>query len=338
MTQLSYREGRVKVTEEVKRTVSRLVDQERDWENKKKHPSRWYRSETARVLALDEDSNPSLRSYEELVRDIRKNARVQNPVDKPWNTALLNKELLDPELTPWITNAQYHLKKYLSKPLTIREVKWFARLFGFRNRFKPLPEIENDLDLKSLFASNMLVSWAQIYAEREKVDTIAGIEEPDFSDMDIAIIDNDLCAIREYSDEKLSDQIHGLLGKQKKLNEGQWAKIQEGWTLPSLKHNISILESRILRHSLGDPDMTPEYLRAYHNMLFRYDYGRDEVDYGATYQQRIDTFMSIRKRVVEIPEGDIKLINSVFPEFELWWEKLWGSKKETKLTQKKEGN
>ena len=338
MSRLSYREGRTKVTEEIKRTVSRLVDQEKDWENKKKHPSRWYRSETARILGLDENDNPSLRSYEELVREIRNNARVQNPVDKSWNTALLNSEMLDPDLIPWIINVQYHLKKYLAKPLTIREVKWFTRLFGFRTYFKPLPEIENNPDLRSLFISNVLATWAQIYAEREKVDDIAGIQEPDYSDLDIAIVDNDFSAIREYSDEKLSDQIHGLRGNQRELTESQWARIQEGWTLPSVKHNILILESRILNHSLGDPDMSPQYLRAYHNMLFQHDHNRDEEGWGATYQQKIDAFMSIRKKVVEIPESDIKLINSVFPEFELWWEKLWGSKKETKITKKKEGS
>jgi hypothetical protein len=338
MPHLSYREGRTKVSEEIKRTASRLVDQEKDWENKKKHPSRWYRSETARILGLDENSNPSLRSYEELVREIRNNARVQNPVDKSWNTALLNSEMLDPDLIPWIINLQYHLKKYLAKPLTIREVKWFTRLFGFRTYFKPLPEMENNPDLRSLFISNVLATWAQIYAEREKVDDIAGIQEPDYSDLDIAIVDNDFSAIREYSDEKLSDQVHSLMGKQKRLTESQWTKIQEGWTLPSLKHNILILESRILRHSLGDPDMTTEYIRAYHNMLFNYDYGRYEEDYGATYQQRIDTFISIRKKVVEISEGDIKLINSVFSEYQLWWEQLWESKKGVILAHNQEGN
>jgi hypothetical protein len=46
--------------------------------------------------------------------------------------------------------------------------------------------------------------------------------------------------------------------------------------------------------------------------------------------------MSIRKKVLETPEDDIKLINSVFPEFELWWEKLWESKKGTKIAKKKE--
>ena len=244
--------------------------------------------------------------------------RVQNPVDKPWNTALLNNEMLNPDIIPWIVNVQYNLNKYLSKPLTVREAKWFTRLFGFRTYFKPLPEMENNQELKFLFVSSVLASWAQIYAEREKVDNIAGIEEQDYSDLDIVILANDFSAIREYSDEKLSDQVHGLWGKQHELTESQWSKIQEGWTLPSLKHNILILESRILQHSLGTPDMSPEYLRAYHNLLFRHDYGSYEEDYGATYQHRINTFLNIRKHVIKTKEDDIKLINSVFPEYELW--------------------
>ena len=338
MPHLSYREGRTKVSEEIKRTASRLVDQEKDWENKKKHPSRWYRSETARILGLDENDNPSLRSYEELVREIRNNARVQNPVDKSWNTALLNSEMLDPDLIPWIINVQYHLKKYLAKPLTIREVKWFTRLFGFRTYFKPLPEMENNPDLRSLFISNVLATWAQIYAEREKVDDIAGIQEPDYSDLDIAIVDNDFSAIREYSDEKLSDQVHGLRGNQRELTESQWEKVQEGWMLPSLKHNILILESRVLKHSLGDPDMSPQYLRAYHALLFIHDHDRDEEDWGATYQKRIDAFMSIRRKITGETEDTINILNSSLPEFNLWWEDLWGSKKGMKSAQKKEGS
>ena len=338
MSQLFYREGRTKVTEDIKRTVSRLVDQEKDWENKKKHPSRWYRYETARILGLDENTNPSLRSYEELCRETRNNARVQNPVDKPWNTALLNYEMLDPDLIPWIVNVQYNLKKYLSKPLTIREIKWFTRLFGFSTYFKPLPELEDNPDLKFLFLSSVLASWSQIYAEREKIDDIAGIQEPDYSDLDIAIVDNGFSAIRQYSDGKLSDQVHALLGKRSELTESQWARIQEGWTLPSLKHNILILESRILQHSLGDPDMSPQYLRAYHALLFIHDHDRDEADWGTTYQQRIDAFMSIRRRIIEETEETINLLNSSLTEFNLWWEDLWGGKKGMKSAQKKEGS
>ena len=338
MERLAYRESRTKVTEEIKRTVSRLIDQEKDWETKKKHPSRWYRSETARILGLDEDTNPSLRSYEELCRETRNNARVQNPVDKPWNTALLNGEKLDTDIVPWIINVQYNFKKYLARPLSIREVKWFARLFGFRTYFKPPQEIEDNPDLKFMFISNVLASWAQVYAEREKVDMIAGIEEPDYSDLDIAIIENDFRATGAYINRRVVDQVCKLGGETRDLTEKQWAVIQEGWTVPSLKQNILAVESRILGHSLGAPDMSPEYLRAYHNLLFRHDYGRYEEDYGASYQKRIDTFLRIRKHVIDTEEDDIKLLNSVFPEFKLWWEQIWGRKKGTNVTKKKEGN
>jgi hypothetical protein len=337
MTQLVKRERRLKVTEDIKRTVSRLVDQENDWVKKKKHPSRWYRKETARKLGLNESNNPSLRSYEELCRETRKNARVQNSVDKPWNTALLNGEALDPEIVPWIATVQYYLQKNLSKPLNIREVKWFVRLFGFRTFVKPLPEIQDNPDLVRLFVAMSLSSWAQIYAETEKVDEIAGINNPDYSNLDIAIAENDFSAIREYSDQKLIDQVHGMRGKQSELTVSKWAKILEGWTLPSLRHNIMILESTILGHSLGDPDMSPEYLRAYHNLLFGFDYGRNEDDYGATYQEKIDTFMGFRKKIQAAPEDDISQINKfTFPPNELWWEQLWGGKKRAKIAKKKE--
>jgi len=108
--------------------------------------------------------------------------------------------------------------------------------------------------------------------------------------------------------------------------------------LPSLKHNILILESRVLKHSLGDPDMSPQYLRAYHALLFIHDHNRYEEDWGATYQKRIDAFMSIRRKIIGETEDTINILNSSLPEFNLWWEDLWGSKKGMKSAKKKEGS
>jgi len=68
--------------------------------------------------------------------------------------------------------------------------------------------------------------------------------------------------------------------------------------------------------------MLPQQLRAYHNLIFRYDSGRYEEDYGATYQDKINTFIGIRKKVLDTSEDEIELVNSVFPEFELWWEQI----------------
>ena len=73
-------------------------------------------------------------------------------------------------------------------------------------------------------------------------------------------------------------------------------------------------------------------------MLFHHDYGRDETGWGATYQQKVDAFVHIRKKIMEEAEDTIKRINSSFPEFNLWWKNLWGSKKGTKSAKKEEGS
>ena len=171
--------------------------------------------------------------------------------------------------------------------------------------------------------AHFIANWAQIYAERERINNIAGIKDPDYSDLDIAIIDNDFFRIREYSDEILIEQYHEIKGEQTDLTADQWAEINDKWLFPSLKHNIQIQESRILQHSLGDPDMSPKYLRAYHTMLFQVDSGRDETNWGATYQQRINALLKIRKNIVEEKEDIINKINSAF-SINTWLIDSWG--------------
>jgi len=280
MDQTSYREGRTKVTDEIKRTVSRLVDHEKDWENKKKHPSRWYRNETAKLMGLDETDNPSLRSYEELCRAIRKKVRVQNSVDKPWNTALLDNEALDSDIIPWVIKAQYNRKKYLSKPLTIREVKWFSKLFGFRKYIKPLSEVEGDKYLKFLFLSNVLATWSQVYADRERIDLFAGIQDQDYSDLDIAIIDNNIRLAVTFIDEKMFDRTLRMQASKAEIPEREY---------------IVYFEFDYLQHSLGEPEMSHESCHAY-NIMMSYA----KVQYGeklrvAPYLQMINFFILMRQ-------------------------------------------
>ena len=89
--------------------------------------------------------------------------------------------------------------------------------------------------------------------------------------------------------------------------------------------------------TLGDPDLPPKNLRAYHIILFWFDYGRSEEDYGATYQEKIDTFMRFRKNIKTAKEDEINLLyKSTFPPTELWWEKPWWDKKRAKSAGNKE--
>jgi hypothetical protein len=279
MIQPNYKEGRTKVTEEIKREVSRLVDQEKDWENKKKHPSRWYRSETAKILGLDENSNPSLRSYEELVREIRNNARTQNPIDKPWNTALLNSEPINTEIIPWIVSAQFNRRLFLSKPLTIREVKWFIRFFGFRNHIKPLQEFNDNESIKHFFISNTLATWSQIYADREKIDFIAGIQDADYSDLDIAMVNNNIRLGAIHTDGKMKDRTLRMKAAEAEIPEREY---------------IVYSESDYLHHSLGEPSMSHQSCHAYNIMMSHASVNYSEKLRAIPYLHKINFFILMR--------------------------------------------
>ncbi len=109
-------------------------------------------------------------------------ARSKYTIDKAWNTSVLNSEPISPDALPWLIGVQVHLKSYCSKPLTIREAKWFNRLSGFRYTFPVSLESLGISDrTKDAFLSLVIATWAQIYAYREKIDTIARIKEPDYS-------------------------------------------------------------------------------------------------------------------------------------------------------------
>jgi len=280
MSKRVYRKGRARVTEEIRREVSRLLDQEKDWESKKKHPGWWYRSEVANFLKLEDQDNPSLRSYEELIREIRKNLREVNPFDKPWNTASLNDKPINTEIIPWIVSVQFNRRLFLSKPLTIREVKWFTRLFGFRTNFKPLPEIESNVNLKPFFISNVLATWSQIYADRERIDFIAGIQDQDYSDLDIAVVDNNIRLAVKYIDEKMFDRAIRMKASRAEIPEREY---------------IVYFESDYLQHSLGEPEMSHESCHAYNIMMSYANVRYEEKLRVAPYLQKINLFILMRQ-------------------------------------------
>jgi len=81
----AYRENRVSVTDDIEDAVFDLIEEENDIGTKKKHPAKWYRTEVAERLKLSEKTNPSLRSYEELVNKKRNHFKERNALDDPWS-------------------------------------------------------------------------------------------------------------------------------------------------------------------------------------------------------------------------------------------------------------
>jgi len=302
MSKRIYREGRSRVTDDIRREVSRLVAQEKDWESKKKHPGRWYRAETAKMLKLADQDNPSLRSYEELLREVRRKSKIENPLDKPWNTALLNGEPLNPELIPWIMCTQYNRKRFLAKPLTIREVKWFTWLIGLKDSIKLLPEIENNPNLKSFFISNALATWSQLYADREKIEAIAGIQNLDYSDLDIAMVGNNIRLAVTHNDEKVEDRTLRIRASGAEIPEREY---------------IVYYESDYLRHSLGEPEMSHQSCHAYNIMVSYATVHYNEQLRMTPYLQMINFFIIMRQFCKDRTLDQV--INFTMSE-NRWWE------------------
>jgi hypothetical protein len=125
-------------------------------------------------------------------------------IEKAWTSAALNEEPISPDAIHWLIELQaLYRKLYYSKPLTIREARWFNRLSGWREGFSYRSDIDiekhgEETYLSHLFISHVIATWAQLYAYREKIDTIAGIKELDYSDLDSRIATGRLSAIHDY--------------------------------------------------------------------------------------------------------------------------------------------
>lgn len=234
-------------------------------------------------------------------------ARGRYSEDKPWNTALLNIEPIIPEALPWLMVIQENRKGWLSKILTQREAKWFNRLSGYKNLFSTPVLIDTGIESPDLnlvvhtYQSAVVATWAQIYAYRERIDAIAGIKEPDFSDLDSYLAKDTFDDFIESEMKQLSVDFDLVL------------KIIEMEANPS-KRMITKLEHRIesgvlsfirdeeivyLNHSLGTPDMPPESILLYFQIMLP-DFIADRVR-GLMYHPLNDPQLNVNYMVLPKP-------------------------------------
>jgi hypothetical protein len=122
-----YRTARVKVTREIREALTGLLQQEADFLEKKKHPAKWYRDEAGKALKLADRDNPSLRSYEVLLSEIRPRLLKHNPIDDPWSITTLDNWPIPPDALPIVLKA--YKRHFEDKTdFSIRQAKWVARL------------------------------------------------------------------------------------------------------------------------------------------------------------------------------------------------------------------
>jgi len=185
MSERVYREGRVKVSEKIEEAIIKLVEQEKDFDKKKKHPAKWYQAEVTKKLKLTEAQNPSLRSYESRLADIRKALQSKPPIDKPWSIGSCVEYGIPADIIPHLVEEQ----KVCPREQTVRQAIWFARLY---------PIIDKLIDSAHPDASPLLrlgyhTFIADQYAECERLSKILGKDHPDTSDLDkLYFIDGEL--------------------------------------------------------------------------------------------------------------------------------------------------
>ena len=78
-----YRADRANVTHEIEACLYNLIVVEADTFKKKKHTAGWYRLRVAEELNLPESKNPSLRTYQNKVQEIRNKLQSKSPEDEP---------------------------------------------------------------------------------------------------------------------------------------------------------------------------------------------------------------------------------------------------------------
>jgi hypothetical protein len=235
-------------------------------------------------------------------------ARSKYTEDKPWNTATLSSEPVNPEVVLWLIMLQQDRKSQYSKPLTIREGKWINRLSGFKiaSGFD-LSSVGIDEKSMGIFIWRFIATFAQIYAYREQIDTIAGIKEPDYSDLDNQIITGDIKSIFLYSLDWYIKGISNLVPKEstnKDKTKTDYKRIDKIFVKPSIIEKIRFAEIHYLGHSLGEPDISENSMITYHNTLITLIIkdSWDKVFKALPYSSKIRFLTSLRKYFKDNPD------------------------------------
>jgi hypothetical protein len=253
-----------------------------------------------REIEEQNEKSPTIETLKKYISEARN--KGSDLLEKPWNTYTLNQEPISTEVVPYLIVIQKERKRFLSKPLTVREARWFNRLFGFKNTLAvESPEIKNDSDLTALFLANVIATWSNFYSSREQIDEISGIKEPDYTDLDSALASLDLSRISSSGQRRLFNNLDSVeLIVQRQEDRGKFAVIK-----PVLIDGIRNVEISVLDHHLGSPDMPVKSIVSYGSALL-INIVQNEQWYerlkGLPYLQEIKFFIGLRKHLLVNPD------------------------------------
>lgn len=188
--------------------------------------------------------------------------------DKVWHLGTLEENSIYPEAIPPLAVSQYQWEYLLSKPFSIREAKWWGRLylFGATLKFhKPLlDEIEENPLFKDVYRNLYIATWAGIYAKRERISILTGNKEPDYSDLDRCLATTDYGGLAEICFKKDIETFLKFTPKGNKHHQREVLEsFQDGMGIEAIRQ----LEIVYLGVSLGEPNISENALTIYHEML-----------------------------------------------------------------------
>jgi hypothetical protein len=111
-------------------------------------------------------------------------------------------------------------------------------------------DADNDPKIKKIIIPYILAFYAQIYAFREQLDTIANFKNPDYTDMDSHLVELDFNLFNGISFNRTLNKIWLTIDKKNypKIGRFKYSTIDIDY--------IGNSEIFYLRHSLGNPDMS----------------------------------------------------------------------------------
>jgi hypothetical protein len=212
------------------------------------------KKEDIEKLVVDELlSESAIISY---LTDVNKNLML--PIDSSWNTASLEKFPVNDGAVPFLLIVQSLRRETISKLLTKREAKWFSRFYSLIPFLHFPDDYKTSLPPDLTYQLSYLDTWAQIYAKREKINTIAEIKEPDNSILDQLILENKYDDIFSENIVKCSSNDNSEFMEPEKSSEKYPLIIDE---------RIKYFESTYLDYYFGSPDMSDESSYLYLKIL-----------------------------------------------------------------------
>ena len=216
MARGEYRKDRVSMTIDISKEISRLLEKNKDYQKKKKQKAEWYRDKVALNLKLAESQNPSIRTYEGEIRELKNIHKKPRPLDAPWSFATLTLFPIPQNKLPFVlTAAALYDETIREHPtighrLTIRQALWISRLAAV-----PLATaLDNNEKAEDYYLR--LITTSAFYSVYEMSSELVGIVPADTGILDAPTFEEiETNTLKYFKETPEDDLLHVLLHERK---------------------------------------------------------------------------------------------------------------------------